>query len=56
MDIRVGDLVRLKSGGPDMTVTRTENTQKDEIGVMWFDRAELHKGWFSPDALDVVWG
>lgn len=54
MDIRVGDIVKLKSGGPDMTVTRTENTQNDDIGVMWFDKAELHKGWFSVDALDMV--
>ncbi len=54
MDIRVGDIVKLKSGGPDMTVTRTENTQNDDIGVMWFDKAELQKGWFSVDALDMV--
>lgn len=54
LDIRVGDIVKLKSGGPDMTVTRTENTQNDDVGVMWFDKAELHKGWFSVDALDMV--
>ncbi len=54
MKFEVGDIVRLKSGGPEMTVTRTDNTMSDDIGAMWFDKSSLMKGWFPMDAIEVV--
>lgn len=37
---RVGDLVRLKSSGPAMTV---EGTDADAVHVAWFVGDELHR-------------
>lgn len=54
MHIQVGDIVKLKSGGPEMTVTKTDNHMSDDIGTMWFDKAKPFKGWFPIDAIEVV--
>ena len=35
---RVGDVVRLKSGGPKMTVS---NAVRPEVTVYWFDGGEI---------------
>jgi uncharacterized protein YodC (DUF2158 family) len=47
--LKVGDTVKLKSGGPLMTITLIElNT----VYCSWFnDKNELKYGQFSPDAL-----
>ncbi|PQO28085.1 DUF2158 domain-containing protein [Blastopirellula marina] len=34
MNLKIGDVVRLKSGGPQMTVDHIEN---DDVHVAWFD-------------------
>lgn len=51
-----GDQVRLKSGGPDMTVNKvSEGIGLNDITIhtVWFDeRCKLNTGAFSPDALD----
>jgi uncharacterized protein YodC (DUF2158 family) len=53
--LRVGDIVQLKSGGPQMTVIRTDVVQVgwDEPGVTctWFAGAKNERGTFLPDAL-----
>lgn len=41
MDFAPGDLVRLKSGGPTMTVEQVGKTMtsvNDEVFVVWFER------------------
>ncbi len=40
MDFRLGDLVRLKSGGPLMTVEQVGQTSLADVGVwcVWFEK------------------
>ncbi len=42
-EFKVGDVACLKSGGPEMTVSKVEN---DEIWVEWFYRKELNQKTF----------
>jgi len=51
--IKVGDVVQLKSGGPKMTV---ESTESNPAGVLctWFDGADKKSSCFQPEALDKV--
>lgn len=49
--IHVGDVVRLKSGGPDMVVSDTPN--EGVFNCSWFcDNQENHTGLFRQDCLD----
>ena len=49
---RVGNIVKLKSGGPAMTIT---NVYGDgELGCVWFVGTEQKGGTFPPDALEPV--
>ena len=53
--IKVGSVVQLKSGGPDMTVTRIENEQGTVfVFCSWFMNNKNEKGHFPPDALELV--
>lgn len=49
----VGDIVRLKSGGPEMTIKETRN-DVDYTSVMcqWFAGAKLESGWFKSESLE----
>lgn len=52
-EIKAGDTVRLKSGGPLMTVTHT--AQQDgvlKIWVAWFDGNESKSGFYPASALE----
>lgn len=49
--IKVGDVVRLKSGGPAMTVTHTGNVQEPRCNCSWFAGNEAMSGRFPADAL-----
>lgn len=57
MEFKVGDLVQLKSGGPEMTI---EFYPVSEMGIkyddraqcMWFDKGELKRGIFPLATLD----
>jgi len=48
-EIKVGDVVRLKSGGPEMTVdaVKVSDTSKanDAFGCVWFDIDNERGGW-----------
>ena len=51
---KAGDVVTLKSGGPNMTV---QNADEDPIGrlcvtCVWFDGKAMKQHDFSPDALE----
>jgi uncharacterized protein YodC (DUF2158 family) len=50
----IGDIVELKSGGPDMTVSRLESEMDNSIGCTWFDRFKLQHGSFDADTLERV--
>lgn len=51
--LKAGDVVKLKSGGPKMTV---ESTASNPAGVLctWFDKAEKKSSCFQPEALEAV--
>jgi uncharacterized protein YodC (DUF2158 family) len=55
---KIGDIVKLKSGGPDMTV-RDENIhystgKLESYTCQWFAGKKLEKGSFPPDSLEPV--
>ena len=53
----VGAVVRLKSGGPPMTITQ-ENTQRSQgsltVNCAWFADTKVEHGTFPPAALETV--
>jgi len=52
MLFKVGDTVQLKSGGPDMTVTRIGTSGGDPmVWCAWFEGTKDAYGLFPPDAL-----
>jgi uncharacterized protein YodC (DUF2158 family) len=53
MAFQIGDIVQLKSGGPHMTVTRSED---ESISCTWFDKNQQRhdEGGFPPGALKAV--
>jgi len=51
-----GDVVRLKSGGPEMTVDQAgqDMFERDRVWVTWFDNNKLQKATFAPEALEKL--
>jgi uncharacterized protein YodC (DUF2158 family) len=54
MTFKVGDLVRLKSGGPLMTVSNV-GTAGGQLAVwcVWFEKDDQKSATFPPDALEA---
>lgn len=52
----VGDIVVLKSGGPDMTVEEWEvySGESGEYRCQWFGGRKLEHGSFPPDSLELA--
>lgn len=50
----VGDIVKLKSGGPEMTVQTTPSQYTSSYGCQWFAGKKLEKGSFPPNSLEKV--
>jgi len=50
MTIKIGDIVRLKSGGPDMTV-EAQSELTGELVCAWFEGARKVRGAFPPQSL-----
>lgn len=48
---KVGDIVQLKSGGPQMTVADA-NLATGEVQCKWFTGGKLNVGYFPPEALE----
>lgn len=46
-ELKPGDLVRLRSGGPDMTVSKIAELHNAVVAV-WFHDGELREGVFDP--------
>lgn len=58
-DLKVGDVVRLKSGGPKMTVSSTMPTVSATITCIWFVGngevwGNIQTGYFEPASLRKV--
>ena len=51
---KVGQIVRLKSGGPEMTVKRQRKTSDEEYECEWFAGKKLEHGTFPHDSLKIV--
>jgi uncharacterized protein YodC (DUF2158 family) len=56
MAFRIGDVVKLKSGGPLMTVTNPGSTTGEHavVSCSWFDGTTPHASVFPPDTLEIV--
>jgi uncharacterized protein YodC (DUF2158 family) len=52
-DFKTGDIVRLKSGGPDMTVSQRA-INPDTIHCQWFSGKKLEAGIFKLESLTAV--
>ncbi|WP_447779334.1 YodC family protein [Variovorax boronicumulans] len=48
----VGDVVGLKSDGPDMTVRQVPEKPKGSYGCQWFAGKKLESGIFPEDSLE----
>ncbi len=54
MDLKNGDVVALKSGGPKMTI---ENINNGNVSCTWYDKDNnLHRDTFNEKALDICEG
>jgi uncharacterized protein YodC (DUF2158 family) len=49
---RVGDVVQLNSGGPEMTISFILPTGK--VFCVWFDGSEKREETFPPEAIQLV--
>ncbi|BFN31043.1 DUF2158 domain-containing protein [Vibrio parahaemolyticus] len=54
MAFQTGEIVKLKSGGPDMTVQSTANTSGTHFYCQWFAGKKLERGSFPADSLEYV--
>ncbi len=54
--IKKGDVVRVKSGGPRMTVDRIGKniSGKPAVWCLWIEGAQHYYGTFDPDALEIT--
>jgi len=51
---KVGDIVQLKSGGPEMTVQTVPTTHSHYYNCQWFAGKKLESGHFPADSLQPV--
>jgi uncharacterized protein YodC (DUF2158 family) len=52
--LKYGDVVMLKSGGPEMTVAYKGNDAGDKFGCYWFDRNDVKEHVFPAEALKKI--
>jgi uncharacterized protein YodC (DUF2158 family) len=58
-DFKVGDIVKLKSGGPKMTVCEVHTILETQVECSWFSRTGKHqdallRGFYPPRALELI--
>lgn len=57
LEFKIGDLVKLKSGGPDMTVRHisvADDGSVNYLSCQWFAGKKLDDGRFPKESLDLV--
>lgn len=54
-EIKKGDVVRLRGGGPIMTVTEVANNSSGKLSVwtVWFDGAKENRGTYPVEAVEL---
>jgi uncharacterized protein YodC (DUF2158 family) len=52
--MKTGIIVRLKSGGPKMTVANPPNEPGRNVHCQWFSGSKLEQGYFPVDSLVIV--
>lgn len=55
MEIKIGDTVVIRSGGPTMTVAKID-TEDKSAQCQWFVKNELKDGWFPLASLQPIKG
>jgi uncharacterized protein YodC (DUF2158 family) len=51
-DFAIGDVVRLKSGGPNMTIVKVESLLEDHLLCVWIDsKQKEHRAAYPPKAV-----
>ena len=50
----IGNIVKLKSGGPEMTVHSLPDAPGKTYRCQWFAGKKLESGSFPPDSLELV--
>jgi uncharacterized protein YodC (DUF2158 family) len=53
-NFEVGNIVKLKSGGPDMTVQTVPEGSGSHYSCQWFAGKKLESGRFPADSLELV--
>lgn len=53
-ELQVGEIVRLKSGGPDMTIAGIRSSDPSECRCQWFEGSQVREGWFAVASLVKV--
>ena len=53
-NFKAGDIVQLKSGGPDMTIEKAEGLTDGKIKCIWFDGDKKTHDFFVPETLEIV--
>lgn len=51
--LKIGDIVQLKSGGPEMTVSELPDEYNGYV-CQWFAGKKLERGIFEPEAIQLV--
>jgi uncharacterized protein YodC (DUF2158 family) len=54
MKFKVGDIVKLKSGGPEMTVEKPFTHDGIAYRCQWFAGKKMESGIFPEDSLEIV--
>ena len=50
----IGIIVRLKSGGPEMTIRRFTSEADTHVACQWFAGKKLEDGIFPVESLDLI--
>ncbi|EPL9570914.1 YodC family protein [Providencia rettgeri] len=53
-EFKSGDIVRLKSGGPNMTIKVFSQTQGNSYICQWFAGKKLEQGFFKADSIELA--
>ncbi len=53
-ELKVGMIVQLKSGGPQMTVVKIDPKYEGSIFCRWYSGDKFEREGFPPEALEII--